>query len=197
MVKPFHRPLAGWLLGTCAALWLAGCSTLVPSTAARLATMDPLTADPAQIEVALILPAGLQVAQNGAKLTIEATRGDQVEKAQVTLQDSPLQLSGFAVPEGARAITLRIRSTDIDRLRATQRRIAAWRADKAEKTSGSFGVGLAACTIGSGPAENAVASMLIRTETGAPFQPLIKGAHLRDALGAKVYDAIQPCEGAQ
>jgi hypothetical protein len=159
--------------------------------------VDPLTDDPAQIEVALILPPGLQVAQNGATLTIEAARGDQVEKAQATLQEARAPLSGFAVPKGARVMALRIRPTDLDRLRATQTRMAAWRVKRGEKTSVRFGVGLDACTMAGGPAKDSVASMLIRPETGAPIQPFIKRVHLRDALGAEVFDAIQPCEGAQ
>lgn len=180
-----------------AVLGLAACSSLVPSTAARLTAMDPLTADPSQIEVALILPPGLQIAKNGAALTIEARRGDEVERGKFTLQEANMQISGLEVPLGARALNLRIRPADIDRLRATQTRVAAWRAEKGEKASGSFGVALDACAIADGPAEDAVASMLIRTEAGAPFQPLVRGVRLRDVLGQTVFDAIKPCEGAQ
>jgi hypothetical protein len=176
---------------------LGACSSLVASTAARLAAMDPLTADPAAIEVALILPPGLQVVQGGATLSIEAQRGDKVEMGQFVLQEQPMQIVGIAVPDGARAITLRITPDDVPRMRATQARIAAWDSDGAAKAKGSFGVGLNACALGDGPSDSAVASLLIRTEAGAPFEPLVRGARLREVLGQQVFDAILPCEGAR
>ena len=49
-----------------------------------------------------------------------------------------MQISGLEVPLGARALNLRIRPADIDRLRATQTRVAAWRAEKGEKALGQF-----------------------------------------------------------
>lgn len=46
-----------------AGLALAACSAILPSTAARLATLDPLTADPAAIELVVILPPALRSAR--------------------------------------------------------------------------------------------------------------------------------------
>ena len=59
------------------ALLLAACASISPLTTARLAAMDPLTADPAELAVAVVLPAGLAVGAKGVTLDLTAARGDE------------------------------------------------------------------------------------------------------------------------
>ena len=62
-------------------------------------------------------------------------------------------------------------------------------------TGGSFGLGLDACSVGDGPADDARGSAYIRLAEGGDFLPLIWTASLRDLLGPKLFDAIAPCDG--
>ncbi|MFZ1345406.1 MAG: hypothetical protein WAS32_00645, partial [Tabrizicola sp.] len=59
--------LAGLALVACSAM---ACTAIVPSTAARLASFDPLTANPAVIELVVILPPGLAVSPGSARLEL-------------------------------------------------------------------------------------------------------------------------------
>ncbi|NJS38150.1 MAG: hypothetical protein HC783_03115 [Rhodobacteraceae bacterium] len=81
-MKPF-LPYAVALLAT-------ACSAVVPSTAARLATMDPLTADPAALELVILLPPGLSIVPGSARLAFGATRGAETLSGNFALEDRPL-----------------------------------------------------------------------------------------------------------
>jgi hypothetical protein len=176
-----------------ACLALSGCSAIVPSTAARLATLDPLTADPAGIELLVILPPGLAVKPGTAKLEFGATRGAESRKGSFTLADRPVA-EGFDVPEGATARRYSLTAEDAQKMRALQMDIAEWKRNGTAK--GTLGLGVGGCTVGDGPAQDATSSVLIRLETGAPFLPLIAEGKLADLLGPEAMAAIQPCNRA-
>jgi len=182
------RPLA---LAT--SLALAACSAIVPSTAARLASFDPLTADPAAIELVVILPPGLAVSPGSAKLALSADRGAEQRSGSFQLADHAAP--GIVVPKGATARGFVIAEADVPRMRAMQAEIAGWKAIGAAK--GSLGLGIGGCAIGNGPAPDATGSVLIRVREGGPFLPLIADGRLADLLGAKVLAAIQPCQAAE
>lgn len=180
---------------------LAGCLAVVPSTAARLSAMDPLTADPAAVEVAVIVPPGVRAREGMAMLILDAHRGDgparEEAREEITLQERAVNLGALTVPEGAKVIAFRIPHADLARVRAVQRRVAVWKADTSVRGSGSFSVNVAFCAVGDGLAPDATFSVLIRTEAGAAFDPLIRNARLRNLRGAGVLDTLPPCEGAQ
>lgn len=73
-------------------LGLAGCVSLNPVTMVRLATMNPIEADPGAIAVQLGLPAGVGVAEGSATMMIETTFADGEDVAE------PFVLEGL--PEG-------------------------------------------------------------------------------------------------
>ena len=146
-------------LATLAMLALTGCSALVPSTAARLATVDPLTADPAALHLVVILPPGLAVSPGSAKLDLSADRGEEHLGGSFALADRPLP-PGVAVPQGATARAFAIADADVARMRALQAEIAGWKSEGPAK--GSLGLGIGGCAIGEGPASDATGSVLIK-----------------------------------
>ena len=174
-------------------LAVAACSAIVPSTAARLASFDPLTAAPAAIELVLILPPGLAVSPGSATLELSADRGAEHRSGSFRLADHAAP--AIDVPEGATARGFVVAESDVPRMRALQAEIADWKATGAAK--GSLGLGIGGCAIGNGPAPDATGSVLIRLREDGPFLPLVAEGRLADLLGPEVLAAIQPCQAAK
>ena len=177
-----------------AAILLAACASVVPGTAARLAAMDPLTADPAVIELVMILPDGLAVIPGSARLEFGAARGDEKRTGSFVLEDRPVA-TPVTVPPGATARGFALTPADADRMRALQAEIAVWKREG--PAQGTLGIGLGGCGVDGGPAADAVGSVLIRLVDDGPFLPLIRDGKLADLLGAEVLAAIKPCKGAE
>lgn len=176
-----------------ASLAVTACSAIVPSTAARLASFDPLTADPAAIELVVILPPGLAVSPGSAKLELSADRGSEHRNGSFRLADHPAP--DIAVPAGATARGFVIAEADVPRMRSLQADIAKWKATGEAK--GTLGLGIGGCAIGNGPAPDATGSVMIRLREDGPFLPLVAEGRLADLLGSKVLAAIQPCQAAE
>jgi len=184
---PYHRAIV-------ASLALASCSSIVPSTAARLAAFDPLTADPAALELVVILPPGLAVSPGSAKLDLSADRGAEHRSGSFRLADRALP-ANLDLPDGATARSFAIAGPDVERMRALQTEIAGWKREG--EAQGTLGLGLGGCAIGDGPAPDATGSVLIRVREDGPFLPLIAKGRLSDLLGADVLAAIKPCQAAE
>ena len=183
--------LAGLALVACSAM---ACTAIVPSTAARLASFDPLTANPAVIELVVILPPGLAVSPGSARLELSADRGTDRRSGSFQLADRAIP-PGMDLPAGATARGFAIAGADVARMRALQAGIAAWKA-KGE-ARGTLGLGIGGCAIGEGPAPEATGSVLIRLGAGGPYLPLVADGRLSDLLGPDVLAAIKPCQGAE
>ncbi len=175
-------------------LALAACSAIVPSTAARLAAFDPLTADPAGIELLVILPPGLSVTPGTAKLEFGAVRGTESRKGSFALADRSVT-DGLDLPDGATARRYALTPADAQEMRALQAEISGWEQDGTAQ--GALGLGVDGCATGAGPAPDATGSVLIRLEENAPFLQLIDQGKLADLLGAAALAAIKPCNGAE
>jgi hypothetical protein len=186
MLSPFRAAAAG--------LALSACTAIVPSTAVRLAAFDPLTADPAVIELVVVLPPGLSVTPGSARLELAAVRGTERREGSFQLEDRPAT-KAHAVPEGASARQFAIAAADIPRMRALQADIAAWKA--AGPATGSLGLGIGGCAVGDGPGPDARGSAQIRLVEGGPFLLLITDGSLADLLGPEVLAAIKPCQRAE
>lgn len=182
------------LASTLALLGLAACGAVVPGTAARLAAIDPLVADPGAIELVVVLPPGLSVTPGSAVLEFGATRGSERRSGRYVLDDIPAPPT-VAIPDGATARVYALTDKDAERMRALQAEIAGWKREGAAK--GSLGLGIGGCAVGEGPAPDAVGSVLIRMVEDGPFLPLIREGKLADLLGAEVLAAIEPCKGAE
>lgn len=177
-----------------AALSLSACAAIAPSTVERLARLDPLTADPAGIELVVILPEGLAVRPGTARLEIGAERADEARKGSFALEDRPLP-EGIAVPAKATARRYGLGAADARRMRALQAEISTWKREG--KAVGRFGLGIGGCALGDGPAPDARGSVLIRLAPTESFLPLISGGRLADLLGPDALAAIEPCQTAQ
>lgn len=178
-----------------ACLVLAACSALVPGTMVELSALSPLTADPSAIEVALVLPPGLEVAPNSAILTLGATHrvtGETVSETFV-LQPMSSQAGGAGLPDDPGAERFRLSPADLDRMEQTQNDIEASNALLPDAVRGSLSVGLGGCAKGEGPAPDAKAAAFIRTERNGAFLPLIRETPLLTLLGRDLFDAIGPC----
>jgi hypothetical protein len=173
---------------------LSAYSALVPSTAARLAALDPLTADPAALKLVVVLPPGLAISSSSAMLTLSADRGGEHKGGSFQLADRPAP-ANLDLPEGATARGFAIARQDVDRMRALQDEIAGWKREGSAK--GSFGLGVGGCAVGDGPAPDATGSVLIKVREDGPFLPLIADGRLSDLLGAEVLAAIKPCQAAE
>ena len=181
-------------LALLAGLAVAACSAIVPSTAARLAAVDPLTADPAALELVVILPPGLAVSPGSARLTLAAVRGADRVEGTFLLEDrvppADLSLAGGATARG-----LALGRQEAERMRALQAEVAGWSREGAAQ--GALGMALGGCAIGAGPASDATGSVLIRVRKDGPFLPLVAEGRLADLLGPEVLAAIKPCQGAE
>lgn len=186
-MSPFHTTIL-------TSLALAACTSIVPSTAARLAAMDPLTADPAALELVVILPPGLAVSPGSAKLELSADRGAEHKAGSFSLAERPAA-PGVTIPDGGSARGFVIAEADVPRMRALQAEIAEWKREGAAK--GSLGMGLGGCAVNGGPAADATGSVLIRVQEDGPFLPLIANGKLSDLLGREVLAAIKPCKGGE
>jgi hypothetical protein len=175
-------------------LLLPACTALVPSTAARLATLDPLTADPAAIEVVVVLPEGLAVSPGSARLELSANRGAQHMSGTFRLADRPAP-PDLDLPQGATARGFAVAEADLVRMRALQADIAAWK--RAGDAKGALGLGIGGCAVGDGPAPGATGSVLIRLDGDGEYLPLISNGKLETLLGPEVLSAIKPCQGAE
>lgn len=161
------------------ALLLSGCGSLVPGTVARLATYDPLSADPAGFTVVMDLPEGLGLTDNNW-LSLTAKRGE--EAVSDTFQ---------IVQDGA---AWRIDPARVDTLRSLQSTIRSWEAEDPDATSGSLSISVEGCRIGAGPADDATLTIYLRTEPGAPLRPLLRNASIDDILKSTGLNALPPCD---
>lgn len=180
-----------------AVLALAGCASMNPMTVLRLSQLDPLTADPNAIAVGLVLPKGLAVPPGGAKMVVTVQRDDTGAKRSVeaVLQQSQA-VTGIAVAEGQELRLFKLSAADATRLRAMQQEAALWQAEVPKgQRHGSFSVGAEGCLTAGALESDAEISILIRTEAGGDFLPLLSGVGLRQGLGDKAFDALGPCHG--
>ena len=170
----------------CAVALLAACASLNPVTLARLALLDPLTADPAGFEVALDLPSGLGLHPDGAHLVFRAQRAGVVSEARYPLELRPGQPPLW-----------RIAPESLPALRQQQAIIAAWEAADPDGTSGSLSIDLAPCRTGAGPAPDATVDVSLRIEPGGALLPLVRGGAIAEVADADTVAQLPACDGAQ
>ena len=167
---------------------LGACSGLVGSTAAILGTVDPLSADPADVAVRIDLPDGIGLRDGGARLALDARRSDTgraFSEVFVLRQD------------GGAARTLSVASDDFARLRQAQATALAWKAEAEEATRGSLALTLDPCRTVALPAPDARFSAAVRLDRDGPFLPLLRGARLGDVAEVAEIAQLPACETAR
>jgi hypothetical protein len=164
-----------------AALLLAvpACGYVSTSTLAHLNAISPLEADPADIAVALTLPDGIDLAEEGAVLSLEASRSDTGETLRYAAK--------LAEESRGETVVLRIPEADQAAFRDTQSTVQAWKAETPSEGSGSLSVNATFCALE--PAAeidpDAKVSIAIQTEAGGAFLPLVTQAPLRRVSALK------------
>lgn len=162
-------------------LGLAGCVTMNPVTLVRLATMNPLDADPGAIAVQLTLPEGVDVVEGSAAMTIRTTfaDGEEIEE----------RFELESLPEGV----WRVAREDREVLRTLQERVVVAEQMDPDNVSGSFSVGFEPCTVGDGPGEDGRFSISIQLDVGGDFLPLVNRARVLDLYEAEDVGAVEDC----
>lgn len=161
---------------------LAGCVSLNPVTLVRLATVNPIEADPGAIAVQLVLPEGIGVAEGTAAMTISARFAETEEGLDERFE---LENTGDV---------WRVARADQDALRALQRRVTLEEEADPDNASGSFAVGFEPCIWGNGPSADARFSIAIQLDEGGGFLPLINNARIADLYDDDDIAAVGSCE---
>ena len=163
------------------AMSLAGCGSIVASTAAKLGLMSPLTADPGQFAVALSLPDGIDIADDGATLTLFATLASTGETRRETF---------VLLEEGN---VYRINPADLERARRVQAEVRAWEENDPRDSSGGLSINIAPCVIGAGPAPDATVSFAIQTRPDGPFETLLRNGPLSEVANQDDLAQLPQC----
>ncbi|MDX8352836.1 hypothetical protein [Cognatiyoonia sp. IB215182] len=161
---------------------LAGCTSIVPTTAMRLNNLSPTTADPADMAVALTLPEGIDVQPGSAMLTFAVIRSDLDQTAKGTFR---------LVREGD---VYAIAPSDHATLRALQATAWQWEAENASATQGSLAITLAPCLRGAGPSDDARVNVAIRLAQDGAFLPLVRNAPLSAVTSAEQLGDVPQCD---
>lgn len=175
-------------------LLLAACGQVAPETALQLAQLDPLTADPGQISVALHMPPGLAPQPDGARLELAASAGS--ESLRETFALHPQQTSDAPKTARGQTLVLALTPTDAQKMRDWQAKVAGWKA-QGISGEGSLGLAVDGCRLGGGPEPMAQAAAFVRLRTDAPFLPLIPPTPLQQILGKTALQDLTPCHGPQ
>lgn len=184
-----------------AALSISSCSTVPPSSYAKLAALSPLEASPAEIRMAVIAPEKLVIRPGGAVLSIAwRPASGEPRKQEFSLE----VLSGNAtapqlIPRlgpGQHLYVLKLTDADALELLALQKEVRAAKAS-GKDGQGNIGAGLRdACWTGRFPtvAEAMPLEAHLRTEAGGDWTTLIKGIDLKDILKSAGMNQLPSCE---
>ncbi|MBO6717233.1 MAG: hypothetical protein JJ913_04670 [Rhizobiaceae bacterium] len=191
MIRLSRRPAIA------AALFLlGGCASLAPAAVGKLATFDPLSAEPGSVAVAV---------KTDERLVLRT--GDVVMR--ITLKprgaepgfDEAFDLEVLAAAEAPaiqtgpheHVLVARVAPVDHARLASTQQRARAARG----QGRGAFSVAIrGACRSGDVDPADLVVSTYLRTTPGEPYFPLTREIRLARAIGADAVAAIPPCDRA-
>ena len=186
-------------LYTVVLLGLSACASVNPVGLAKLAAMDPLSADPQQISVAARLPESLRL-RTGDLIMVVKTDGVTGpgaidETFYLAVADAAPGDAGLVIPEdGERLQTARVAPGDIERLRATQARARTLKAAGTAKGKGSLTVSArGGCKTGEFGDGRLVMNLYMQTETGGEWFPVVSALDLRRALDDEMLDKIPAC----
>ena len=196
-MKNFGQALAP--LYAFAFLALSACASVNPVGLARLAAMDPLSADPQQISVAVRLPQALKL-RTGDLVMVLKTNGVEGpgaidETFSLAVSDAAAGDAGVIAPEtGERLQTARVAPQDVERLRATQAKARALKAEGGAKGKGSLTVSAkGGCKMAELGDADLMMNLYMQTEANGEWFPVVSALNLRRALGAEMLAKILAC----
>jgi hypothetical protein len=190
-----HKPLFAAALFS-----LVSCASVNPIGLAKLAAMDPLATDPAQLAVAARLPEALKLRTGDLVMTVktEGTTGtDAIDEAfLLDVKEAKAGEAGVIVPQsGERLQTARVAAPDIDRLRAAQAKARAVKAAGGKKGKGSITINVrGGCRTAELPAGPLNLNIFMETGKDGSWFPVVSNLEVRKALGADVIGKIAACE---
>jgi hypothetical protein len=183
-----------------ALLSLTACASVNPAGLARLAALDPLSADPAQITVAARLPLALKLRTGDLIMVIKTEGAERTDKIGETffleVADADSGDAGVIAPEaGERLQTARIAPADVARLQAAQSKARAIKAAGKRQGRGSLSVavkgGCKAAELGEGPL---VMNLFMKTDNEAGYYPVVSNFELRKQFGDDLLAKLEPCK---
>jgi hypothetical protein len=187
------------LAGPVAILALSACASVNPVGLARLAALDPLSADPQQITVAARLPVSLKLRAGDLMMVVRTDVSEGPGKIDetffLTVTEAAPGDAGVILPgEGERLQTAKVAALDLNRLRAAQAKARALKAAGTSKGKGSLSIsakgGCKAAEIGDEPLKM---NIYMQTETKGDWVPVINALDLRQALGEEMLAKIPAC----
>jgi len=167
---------------------VAGCSTIPLSSALKLRQLNPLTADPKAIRIAVRLPDGIRVREDGAVMEITARRTDTglTEKGRFVFRQQTSATADAADGLLAEADThfeiFRIADDDMARLRRLQETMKVWKAEAPDDAGGSLSIQISGCRTAKLPPGPVVISTFLRTDPAEPFFTVMRNVDLRSAF---------------
>ncbi len=178
---------------------LSACASVNPVGLAKLAAMDPLSADPQQISVAARLPQALKL-RTGDLVMLVKTNGvegpDAIDETfSLAVTDAAAGDAGVIAPgDGERLQTARVAPQDLERLRATQAKARAMKASGKHKGNGSLTVSAkGGCKMAELGDAELVMNLYMQTEANGEWFPVVNALDLRRALGAEMLAKIPAC----
>jgi hypothetical protein len=180
-------------------LSLTACASVNPAGLARLAALDPLSADSGQIAVAARLPLALKL-RTGDLIMVIKTDGvggsDKIDETfYLVVADAASGDAGVIAPKaGERLQTARVAAVDIARLEAAQAKARAIKASGKRQGKGSLSIavkgGCKTAELGKKPL---IMNLFMKTEESAGFYPVISSFDLRRQFGNDLLAKLEPC----
>ena len=178
-------------------LGLSACASMNPVGLARLAAMDPLSADPEQIIVAARLPEALKLRTGDLMMvvkTIGPSKADSIDETfHLEVADAAPGDAGVILAEhGERLQTARVAMGDVERLRDTQAKARVLKAAGGSKGSLTVSAkgGCKAAELPDGPL---MLNIYMQTEQNGDWFPVVNRLELKRALGEEMLGKIPAC----
>jgi hypothetical protein len=196
-MKNFKRALAPFY--TTVLLGLSACASVNPLALAKLAALDPLSADPHQITVAARLPEALKLRTGDLIMVVKTNDATALQAIDETfflaITDAAPGVAGVIIPENGERLQLaKVASQDLERLRITQVKARALKDAGGANGKGSLTVsakgGCKTSDIGDTPL---MLNIYMQTETNGEWFPVVNALNLRRALGEETLAKIPSC----
>lgn len=176
-------------LACAAVVAAAGCTSVVPSTLMRLNALDPFTADPNDMAVALDLPAGLALWPATTQMTFKAVHspsGETFERSYVLEE----QLIGDGV------VIYTLSADDIVDLEAMKAELLPWRETSDGNSTLSMEVSSKSCRVeGVEIGPDPRVSIALRLEAEGPLRPFLRGVPLLEYFDVERMADLPLCGG--
>ena len=181
------KPLKIQALALAAALALTGCLSTPPSAVPKLARLNPMEADPADLRIAVRAPETLALRTGDIKLRVAFDGGSEatrlIEEYGAVIVNDAAAAPGVPVQagDGTQVFIAALSPEDAADLSETQRRIRTWRADGIEGR-GSLSVNATGCAVRPFPPGPIYIATYLQTAPAEAFFAVTRRVDLRRVL---------------